>query len=275
MDQLAPIEPVDQHPVVPGSIAVNGRGAPCAATRSGYAIGVEAERDRASVRSVRIFGEDPPDDHRLIGIYLAQAANHLAALVEAVGAAVAKGEAGGRASLRDHAALGALDVERQILALLRVEEAFDPALDVVDLAVGEREQPDLGASELLADRIGVALVPRYAAGRLGQNLIDAAGGGARQHGVEAGPLADAGRAADRIVRIDVNDLPAFRMRALTANADLVLNRPGVLKVAAKAGVNQGAHANRLSRFARERRGARRRAQAPWQVRPERDRACGS
>src|SRR3546814_14181546 len=80
----------------------------------------------------------------------------------------------GAAPLLEGAALPALDLRAVVLAELGIGEPAHGGDNVGDLAVRQGEQASAGEVDALADREGVALMPRNTIRGFGKHLIDAA-----------------------------------------------------------------------------------------------------
>jgi hypothetical protein len=245
VDELAYIKAVPQHSVAALSSTQNGARLPRSSPRSPHAFCIEALRDLARGLARRILSEDATDDRRLVRVDFPEASDELPPLVDAVGCPVSVGETGRRAPFGYPALLGPLDIVREFLPLLLVEQSLDGPLECIDLAVAQGEQPRSTIVQAIADVVGVALVSRNPAARVGKHLVDAAGFHAREQCIHARTLAfrRARSAPDGRVAEHVDHSPALLLRALHAHADLVLNRPAVLKLAAVPCVNQSAHAD--------------------------------
>src|SRR3546814_18128114 len=93
----------------------------------------------------------------------------------------------GAAPLLEGAALPALDLRAVVLAELGIGEPAHGGDNVGDLAVRQGEQASAGEVDALADREGVALMPRNTIRGFGKHLIDAAFLDPAQHCPQAGP----------------------------------------------------------------------------------------
>ncbi len=124
----------------------------------------------------------------------------------------------------------ATDARGEILAHAGVHQALDGAGQFVDLTVEQCEQPAADEAQPFANAESIALMARYAVGRLGKYLIDPTSLCAREHGMQTWALfgTNAGSAADGVIGKHVHDQPSLAIGAGAQQRDLVLDRPGVL-----------------------------------------------
>src|SRR3989344_4721792 len=112
-----------------------------------------------------------------------------------------------------------------------------------DLALRKCENPSASMTDVIIDPRHIALVTRQPVERFGHDLIRMAAAYMREQLVEAGAIAHCTRY--RIVGENARYRPAFTIGALLANPHLILDRAGILQIAAVTGVDRRAHDSRL------------------------------
>ena len=126
-------------------------------------------------------------------------------------------------------------------------------MQLVHVAFGERDDAHPGKAGALIDVSDILLVARQPVDGLRNDHLKLAGLRILQEHLHAGT--DQARARDRMIGIAVDDAPAHALRALLAQADLILDRGVALQVGGIAGVDGGGrHDEGLSLFALPRAG---------------------
>ena len=111
-------------------------------------------------------------------------------------------------------------------------------MQVADLALGQRDDPDAGERQPLEQAGHILLIARQPVERLGHDDVEAPGHGILQQRLDTGPQH---RAAGQLaVGIGLHQAPALPLDPLPAQPDLVLDRGVALVVAGVAGVNGAA-----------------------------------
>ncbi|MBA1373177.1 hypothetical protein FG486_02410 [Sphingomonas ursincola] len=153
--------------------------------------------------------------------------------------AIAIGQIAGDPACRDAAALPAPDLVRHVLPEQRGHGALEADLQFVDLALGEAEDARAGMDDVIVQPAHVALVAREAIERLCQHLVGLARLDMLNQSVEAWTVAH--RPGNSEIGEDRRYRPAFTLGVLLADPDLILDRPGILKLAAVARIDGCPH----------------------------------
>nr|WP_209443514.1 hypothetical protein [Falsiroseomonas frigidaquae] len=102
-------------------------------------------------------------------------------------------------------------------------------MELADLAFGEREHRHAGEAHALIDAGDVFLIAREPVQRFRQDDIDPTGERLLDQRLHTGSQ-DERTARDGVVGMYADDRPAFFLRALAADADLILDRGFALVV---------------------------------------------
>ena len=187
------------------------------------------------------------------GIDRALAAHRQAVGIEPPHHVIAEGVPAARLARLDAAAQAAPRLVGEVLQEQRAHRAFQADMQLVHLAFGERDDPHAGKARALVDMGDILLVARQPVDGFGDDHLELAGLRILQQHLHAGT--DQAGARDRMVGVAVDDAPALALRALLAQADLVLDRGVALQVGGIAGVDGGGrHDECLSLFALSLRG---------------------
>ena len=114
---------------------------------------------------------------------------------------------------------------------------FQADMQFVHVAFGERDDPHAGKARALVDMGDILLVARQPVDGFGNDHIELSGLRILQEHLHAGP--DQAGARDRMIGVAVDDAPAFALRPLLAEANLILDRGVALQVGGIAGVDGG------------------------------------
>ena len=121
-------------------------------------------------------------------------------------------------------------------------------MQLVHVAFGERDDPHAGKARALVDMGDILLVARQPVDCFGNDHVELAGLRILQEHLHT--RTDQARAGNRMIGVAVDDPPAFALRALLAQANLVLDRGVALQIGGIAGVDGGSrHDECLSLFA--------------------------
>ena len=111
-------------------------------------------------------------------------------------------------------------------------------MELADVSLGQGDDAGPGEPDLLEEARDVLEVPRQPVETFGQDDVDAAGSDGGEHGLI--PWPQGGGAGDRVVGVDLVNVPALPVRAGTADADLVLDRGVALGIGGIAGIDENA-----------------------------------
>lgn len=242
----AHIERVGEHADAPAAVSINGRWVPGAAAGCRYAVGVEVLGDRDRRGAGRELREDAPHDGGLRGDNLAFAAHQIAVRTELLDHRVAISDAAGGEPGTRSAELAAQGFCRQVFQEQRVHGALEADMQFADPALRQSHDGDLPRGEPLVEAGDILLIARQPIEALGEHEIDLAGLRTINEGAQAGALHCGAR--ERVIGEGLDDRPAFRVRAVPAQRDLIFDRTCGLEFARIAGVDGDSHGGLLSNY---------------------------
>nr|WP_260171242.1 hypothetical protein [Brevundimonas aurantiaca] len=234
-DQPTDIELVVDQACAALLVAANGGRAPEPAARSGHAFGVEPQGDGLGTDAVGEVAEHATHDFSLGRIDGAFAPNRLALAAEALDDIVAVAEASAGSALFDPSAQAASGLVGEILQEEGVHRALQADVEFGHLALGEGNDAHADELQVLVQRGDIGLVARDAVQRFGHDDVELAALGVLEQRLDAGAQDDAG-AGDCGVAVGADDSQAVAGGLLAADAQLIVDRGGVLLVAGIAGV---------------------------------------
>jgi hypothetical protein len=116
-------------------------------------------------------------------------------------------------------------------------------MQLVDVALGDRDDPRAGEARLLVEGGDVLLVAGDSVEAFRQHDVDAAGADGVQKGLDTG--AEEGGAGDGGIAEDFHDWPALTLGAVAADPNLILDGVRPLQIGTEAGIDGTTHAGLL------------------------------
>jgi hypothetical protein len=188
----------------------------------GNGFGVQVERDALRRPPGRVVAKDPPHHRRLGGVDLAHAGNRLAVGAELAHHPVAKGVAAATVARRDTPAQAAARLLGKVLQVKGIHRALQPDMQLADLPLRQRDEPDAGEAQPLEQRRHVLLITRQTVQRLRHNHLEGSLARPLQQRLIARP--QGAGAADRRIAEHLHQRPALPRNKGAAVANLVVER---------------------------------------------------
>ena len=179
-DHSCDIELVVQDARAAEGVAADGGVAPGPPAWAGNLFSIELARDGDRARSGGELGEDAAHDGRLGLVDPAPAAHRLALGVNLTHDIIAVGVAATRPAGTDATLEAAPGLLGQVLEEEGIHGAFEPDMQLADLALGNRDEPNAAEAELLIEGCHVFLVARQPVEGLGDDDVEGSGPGVLQ-----------------------------------------------------------------------------------------------